>query len=57
MSKSKKEDRIIYLDLLRIFLTVTVVILHIAAQNWHDATVPSIEWTSFNLWDSLVRRL
>lgn len=48
-------DRQRHLDYLRVFATVSVMILHIAAQNWYNADVNRMEWQTFNFYDSIVR--
>lgn len=45
--------RIIYLDLLRIFSVFFMIVLHVAARNWYDTPVTSVQWTVFNAWDAL----
>lgn len=49
------KKRTIYFDLLRIFATFSVVILHTASFRWHDVDVKSFEWNVFNFYDSIVR--
>jgi len=48
-------NRIIYVDLLRITATFSVVLLHVAAGNWGNAALGTYEWNVFNFYDSLVR--
>ena len=36
-------ERLIYLDLMRIFATFTVIILHASAQNWLDVPTNSLQ--------------
>ncbi len=47
--------RIIYFDYLRIAAICTVVILHVAAQNLRAVDIASSTWTTFNIYDSLMR--
>ncbi|HBV68430.1 MAG TPA: hypothetical protein DEF04_09755 [Clostridiales bacterium] len=47
--------RIIYVDLLRITATFSVVLLHVAAGNWSNAALGTFEWNVFNFYDSMVR--
>lgn len=51
----EKEKRKNYLDFLRIFATFSVIVLHVAAQNWNNIDVNSTEWNIFNFYDSIVR--
>ena len=49
------DKRIEYLDLLRIIAIFTVVLLHVAAQNWTKVDARSFEWNVFNVFDSISR--
>ncbi|MBR0035591.1 MAG: acyltransferase family protein [Synergistaceae bacterium] len=49
------ESRTHYFDCLRIAACLAVMILHIAADNWLEASVTSFEWQIFNFYDALVR--
>ena len=53
--QTKTNGRILYFDFLRIFATLAVMVLHVAAQNWYGTSVPSFEWQTFNFFDSIVR--
>ncbi len=48
-------ERLIYLDCLRILATFGVMLLHVSAQNWAVAEVNTLEWNVFNFFDSSVR--
>lgn len=48
-------NRIEYFDFLRIFATVAVIVIHVAAQNWDKIGVNTFQWQLFNIWNSLVR--
>ena len=50
-----KKERIIYLDYLRFFAIVAVIVLHVTAEKWYETDVRSLEWNVLNLYDSLVR--
>ena len=50
-----KNNRIVYFDYLRIIAIFAVIVLHIAAHNWHGTDVNSFEWQMFNIYDSIVR--
>ena len=47
--------RIHYLDCLRVVAIISVIIIHVSAQNWYTTDVSSFAWQFFNLTDSLVR--
>lgn len=47
--------RIFYLDLLRIFATVSVICLHVASTNWDVADIHSFEWNVNLVYNSFVR--
>lgn len=55
MKKVLLDKRIWYFDYLRIAAIVAVVILHVASQNWYTTDVSSLEWNTFNVYDSLMR--
>lgn len=44
-----------YFDCLRIIATFSVMILHIASQNWHTVDAGTYEWKVFSFYDSIVR--
>lgn len=47
--------RQVYLDVLRVIACLSVVILHVSAQNWYTTDVNSFEWNTFNVYNSMVR--
>ena len=49
------ENRQVGLDYLRVFATLAVMVLHVAAQNWSVTDVKGYAWQTFNFYDSLVR--
>lgn len=51
----KSSQRIVYLDVLRIFSIFCMMMLHVASSNWHTTPVESFEWQTFNAYDSIVR--
>lgn len=52
---NSNENRVVYLDILRVFAIIAVIMLHTSAQNW-NATVPSsFEWNVFNIFESCSR--
>jgi surface polysaccharide O-acyltransferase-like enzyme len=44
-----------YFDYLRVAATISVVVLHVSAQNWYSFNGRSFEWNVFNFYDSIVR--
>ena len=54
-AQTKTNGRILYFDFLRIFATLSVMVLHVTAQNWHGTSVSSFEWQTFNFFNSIVR--
>jgi len=48
-------NRTVYLDLLRITATLGVLIIHTAAQKWHDISVNSLNWEILNFYHSFPR--
>lgn len=49
------KDRIVYLDYLRVFATIAVIILHVASINWYVCDVHGVEWKILNFFDSITR--
>lgn len=49
---TKREE---FIDYLKIFASLAVVVLHVASQNWYTIDVTSMEWQIFHIFDSLVR--
>lgn len=47
--------RIDYFDYLRIFCSFSIVILHVALQNWITSPIKSHEWKIFNFCNGVVR--
>jgi len=50
-----KEERIVYADILKIFATFSVILLHVSASKWNLVNIETFEWKVFNFYDSLVR--
>lgn len=48
-------NRILYLDCLRIIASVAVMMLHIAAQNWYSDDLHSLSWHALNVYNSATR--
>ena len=57
MKENKIEDkkRLVYLDYLRVFATLAVMILHVSSRNWYKLDVNSFDWKVLNVYDSIVR--
>lgn len=53
--KRLPRDRIAYLDFLRVFSMIFVVMIHVVFDLFNNATVSSSEWQIFNAYDSLSR--
>ncbi len=51
----KHQDRIVYLDLLRIFAVFSMIVLHLSASQWGNIGVTSYQWQILNLYNSAVR--
>ena len=50
-----KSKRILYLEQLRAFAAILVVVIHVASQNWKVAPIDSIDWAIMNVYDSFAR--
>ena len=50
-----ESKRIIYFDYLRAIAVFSVIVLHVAAQNWHNADTNTFEWNVFNIYDGVSR--
>ncbi len=56
MEQSKlKPQRVEYFDALRVFASLAVMVLHLAAQHWADADISGAAWRAFNGWNAAVR--
>ena len=51
----EKQQRMVYIDYLRVFAALSVVTLHIAAKYLFDSDVNGQEWSVLNFFDSIVR--
>lgn len=49
------QNRIIYLDVLRILATFAVIAIHVCSQNWSKVQPSSYEWNIFNFYSGLSR--
>lgn len=50
-----QKKKILYLDILRIFASIAVITIHVAAQNWNAFEVNTFEWGAFNFFNSMSR--
>lgn len=50
-----KKERIIYMDVLRIFAVFCMMLLHVAGSNWSVTDVSTSDWQAFNIYDSFAR--
>ncbi len=50
-----KNKRIVYLEALRVFASILVVMIHVASQNWKIADINSFDWQVMNIYDSFAR--
>lgn len=48
-------NRIIYLDILRVLASFSVVMTHVAQQIWYNAPIDTYEWSMANFYESIVR--
>lgn len=49
------DPRYEYIDILRIFSTFAVVVVHVSALKWYSVDIMSKEWDILNWFDSMVR--
>lgn len=55
MVKNNIKTRDYNMDLLRILAAFMVIVIHVSAHNFSDTPTKSIEWLSYNFYDSVVR--
>ena len=55
MNEKCLEDRVFYIDFLRIIASVAVFVIHVSAQNIYKTSVASSYWHAMNIYDSLCR--
>lgn len=53
--KQKTNSRILYLDYLRVLAILSVIVIHLSAQNLYVADVHTSEWQAINFYDSIAR--
>lgn len=53
--KLNVDNRILYLDVLRIVASFAVMLGHASAQNWYKSDIHSFEWQVFNFYGSMLR--
>ena len=49
------QNRIGYLDILRIMSTIAVIMIHVVASEWYSADVNNSEWFVLVIYDGIVR--
>ncbi|MBQ7837739.1 MAG: acyltransferase family protein [Clostridia bacterium] len=50
-----KNNRIVYMDVLRIFAVFSMMLLHVAGSLWSKTDVATADWQAFNIYDSFAR--
>ncbi len=50
-----ESKRIVYFDYLRVISVFSVIVLHVAAQNWPNVDTNTFEWNVFNVYDGASR--
>lgn len=50
-----KQERILYLDVIRVVAMIAVIMIHCAAENWYKLDGREFQWQVFNAYDSMVR--
>lgn len=50
-----KEEKVFYINALRVFAMFSMIMLHVSASNFYAVDVNSLDWMTFNFFDSLVR--
>ena len=55
MISKNSSQRDYNMDLLRILASLMVIVIHVSAYNFLDAPAKSIEWLSYDMYDSMVR--
>lgn len=53
--EKKKDGRVVWVDLLRVFCVFSVVVLHVAAPGWYSSPVNSANWKYLTLFVSCFR--
>ena len=53
--KTEEKNRIIYLDLLRIFAIISVVLFHVIKHNWNVLDVNSNDWFIYNIFYPILK--
>lgn len=55
MNESKTNDRVVYFDYLRVFATISVIVLHIVAKHWYDSEISGYEWNILSIINGMTR--
>lgn len=49
------ENRVMYLDVLRVVATIAVIVIHVSCGHWFELDYNSYEWQVLNFWDACSR--
>ena len=55
MERNQNPNRIAYLDALRVFAAIAVVLLHTSARKWDVVDVMGTQWGALNLYNGMAR--
>lgn len=55
MINKNSSQRDYNMDLLRILASLMVVFIHVSAHNFINTPIKSIEWLSYDMYDSILR--
>ena len=55
MNKRCTNDRVEYLDILRIIATIAVVAIHVLAKGWYENDITTFKWQIYNVFFGIVR--
>ena len=55
MINKNNSQRDYNMDLLRILASLMVIVIHVSTYNFLDTPTKSIEWLSYDMYDSIVR--
>lgn len=48
----KNDNRVVYLDYVRVLATFAVINIHVIAVNWHKEDVTGLSWNVMNVYDT-----
>ncbi|MFI3253156.1 MAG: acyltransferase family protein [Eubacteriales bacterium] len=55
LSENSATTHLPYLDHLRLFATISVILLHATSKQWYIAPIHGFDWQILNIYDTLVR--